>query len=217
MQAIMFETYRNMPYGDNGRARVFISCGQRDDEEKEIASTIEQELIDLRFDPYVAIHIQSTRSLIGNILEALRDCEYYLFIDFRREQIIPANSKNGGLHEYRGSLFSNQELAIAAYLEKRIIAFQERGIIKRDGMLNAIQANVIPFNDRKSIVEQVLKKVRENWTSNWRNEISFYDKKDKQISPEYVHEYGESKLPVRFFHVTINNFHKDTSTKSNQY
>jgi hypothetical protein len=201
-----------MLYGDNRRARVFVSCGQRDDEEKKIASTIEQKLLDLGFDPYVAIHIQSTKSLMGNILEALRDCEYYLFIDFRREKIIADNTKNKPkLTEYRGSLFSNQELAIAAYLEKPIIAFQESGITKRDGLLSAIQANIIPFNNRKTVVGQVIKKVKK-WPSNWRNEISFYDKRHEKISPEYVQEYGLSKLPVRFFHVTIKNSNKNMST-----
>src|SRR6266496_784782 len=103
------------------KARVFMSCGQRDKEEKRIAALMEEKLVSLGFEPYVAIHKQSTGSLMKNILKALKDCEYYLFIDFKREQIIPEANKDKSMPtNYRGSLFSNQELAIAAYLEKPI-------------------------------------------------------------------------------------------------
>ena len=76
-----------------------------------------------------------------NILPHFRDHEYFLFIDFRGEHLMSTVQTK----DYRGSLFTNQELAIAIYLNKEIIAFQEEGIKKLDGMLSAIQANVIPF------------------------------------------------------------------------
>jgi hypothetical protein len=117
------------------KTRIFVSCGRRDEKEKEIAYRLEKALTELGFEPYVAIHEQSTRSVIQNIIPHLRDDEYFLFIDFRRERLISETE------EYRGSLFTSQELAIALYLEKDIIAFQEEGIKKLDGMLSAIQAN----------------------------------------------------------------------------
>jgi hypothetical protein len=197
------------------KARVFVSCGQRDKEEKRIAALMEEKLVSLGFEPYVAIHKQSTGSLMKNILKALKDCEYYLFIDFKREQIIPEANKDKSMPtNYRGSLFSNQELAIAAYLEKPIMAFQERGVKIRDGMLGAIQANVIPFDNRKNLVNRVLEKAKTNWTSNWRNEIIFHDRTRNKISPEQVSQYGQTMLPARFFHISVKNLHKDRSARN---
>jgi hypothetical protein len=57
----------------------------------------------------------------------LEKSEYYLFIDFRREEL--------GSQRFRGSLFSHQELGIATYLKKEhILIFQERGVLERDGI-----------------------------------------------------------------------------------
>jgi hypothetical protein len=107
---------RNVMNTKEKKSRIFVSCGQRDEKEKLIAYQLERELIELGYEPYVAIHEQSTRSIIQNILPYLRDSEYFLFVDFRRERIM------AGSEEYRGSHFTNQQLAIAIYLEKGIIA-----------------------------------------------------------------------------------------------
>lgn len=201
------------------KSRVFISCGQKDEEEKKIATEIETRLSELGYEPYVAIHKQSTGSLISNILLILKVCEYYLFVDFRREMLIidsridPISYDEDKLQqvEHRGSLFSNQELAISTYLEKPLIAFQEKGVKKRDGLLSAIQANVIMFEDRRNLVDEIIRKVKVDWRSNWRNQIIFKDIEGKSVFPEYIDEYGPSKWPARFFHINVENLHKDTS------
>src|SRR5438874_9303687 len=94
------------------RALVFISCGQRkESDEPAIAQRIAERLEELGFDTYIAVQRQSLRSLRENIFEHLRDAEYFLFVDFPREELIPLD---GTQHERRGSLFSHQELAIAS-------------------------------------------------------------------------------------------------------
>ena len=106
----------------------------------------------------------------------MEECEYYLFIDFKREQIIEGSREDlvryvkdkSKTINHRGSLFSNQELAIATYLTKPIIAFQENGVKDREGILGAIQANVKHFDNRKNLVNRVIQKVHEDWTTNWR-------------------------------------------------
>ena len=191
------------------KARVFVSCSQKGEEEKTIAHKIERELVNLGFEPYVAIHRQSTESVIRNILNSLRAAEYYLFIDFKREPL----SASDPIYS-RGSLFSNQELAIATYLSKPIIAFQESGVKPRDGILGAIQGNVITFDNRDNLVNDVLERIKTDWRNNWRNEIIFEDTINKEISAEYITEYGDSKLPSRFFHGNIKNLHNDTSARN---
>ena len=102
-------------------ARVFVSCGQRDCCEKEVANRVKDVLEKLGYEPYLAVDEQSLRSLRENIFERLRDrTEYFLFVDFCREKI-------GDGPDCRGSLFSHQELAIASFLDfgDDFLAFQE--------------------------------------------------------------------------------------------
>src|ERR1041385_8826331 len=117
----------------NEPSRVFISCGQSA-AELDVAGLIKQVLTDLGFEPYVAAQVQSVRALRENIFQQLRDTEYFLFVDFRREQLVQPDDVI-----YRGSLFSHQELAIASFIELQILAFQEEGVKKLDGILGQLQ------------------------------------------------------------------------------
>src|SRR6266545_5744742 len=76
------------------RSRVFVSCGQKNQQEKMIATEIETRLSQLGYSPYVATHKQSTGSLIKNVLNILKECEYYLFVDFKREKLIPCSQED---------------------------------------------------------------------------------------------------------------------------
>ena len=89
-------------------ARIFISCGQQENTgERKIANDICQKLIEMGFEVYVATQEQSPKGIKENIFWRLDESEYLIFIDFKREQLVSG--------EYKGSLFSHQELAIATY------------------------------------------------------------------------------------------------------
>ena len=71
------------------RARVFISCGQnKNSDELETALRIRDRLSELGFDPYVAVEEQTLRGLKENIFPRLRDSEYFVFVDFKRERLV---------------------------------------------------------------------------------------------------------------------------------
>jgi hypothetical protein len=190
-------------------ARIFISSGQRDDEERRITKELKNHLIELGYEPYVAIEEQSTRPLIENILNILKDSEYFLFVDFKREKIVTDMQ----VVEFRGSLFTNQELAVAIYLHKEIIGFQEEKVRKLDGMLGAIQGNVESFkeNARISLVPTILKKIQSKWIPDWRNELIVENKDEEEIVAVPVNYHGR---PCRFFHISIRNLHKDKSSRN---
>ena len=138
------------------RARVFISCGQaRGTGEDTIANEIVGRLRNLGFDPYVAVVEQTLRGLKENIFAHLRTSEYFIFLDFKRDLIDATHS----IH--RGSLFSHQELAIAAFLEIEVLALQEGGVKRDDGILPFVQANAIGFADRHTLHNVVADTVKE--------------------------------------------------------
>ena len=137
-------------------AKIFISCGQQPGQERNIAKDIAIELKRLGYAPYIAFEEQTLRGLKENIFETLRDTAYFLFIDFKREKIVDKKEESA----YRGSLFSHQELAIASYLDLEILAFQENGIEKLDGLLSVLQVNCISFSTDKELKTLVLQEVK---------------------------------------------------------
>lgn len=181
------------------KAKVFISCGQRkDNHEIETAHKIKTELEKLGYDPYIAVEEQTLKGLKENIFHQLETSEYFLFIDFKREQVI---SKD--ITEHRGSLFSHQELAIASFLDIPLIAFQEKGVKKDDGIMKFIQANCIEFTDRKNLPVMIVEYVKQNWNPNWKNQITLERGEKDYQDPTKLPE----EKPARFFHIKVRNLH----------
>src|SRR5215469_2191321 len=183
-------------------ARVFISCGQntRTDEER-IAREIGLRLQELGYYPYIAIQEQTLRGLKDNIFEKLRESEYFVFIDFKREELDRKSPP-----EHRGSLFSHQELSIAAYLDKPSLILQESGIRVRDGILFCLQANIeSPFTDRSYLPHIIADKVqRRGWSPNWRNDLIL-------AGGEVFHNVqvaNQNNILGRFFTITVRNRHR---------
>jgi hypothetical protein len=181
------------------KAKIFISCGQKTNSERNIAHKIEAKLISLGFDTYLAIEQHTLRGLKENIFKHLTDSEYYLFVDFRREQVNTSN-------KFRGSLYTNQELAIASYLEKEVITFQQKGILHIDGMLSSLQLNPIEFNNKEKhnlpgLIEQQIK--TSGWSNQWKNKLDI-----SVIPNEHVVRKTSGDFGSHYF-LRIDNLHKD--------
>ena len=201
------------------RARVFISCGQRKNidylttitkenlnlmtPEFEIAQQISHELTELGFEPYVALEQQRLQGVKEAIFEKLRNSEYFLFIDFKREGLFKEGQLNLESGECRGSPFSHQELAIATFQGLEVLAFQETGVKKDDGILKFIQANCIPFSDRKKLPSIVASEVQKKWKPKWRNELTL-----NRLVGDYQDTINRNVL-ARFYHIRVLNNHKD--------
>lgn len=169
-----------------------------------IAKQIAEELEKLGFEPYIALEQQTLQGVKEAIFKKLENVEYFLFVDFRRERLYDEGDSNLLSEEYRGSLFSNQELAVATFQGYDVLAFQEEGVKKTDGILRFVQANCIQFSDRKSLPSLVAEKVKERkWNPNWRNELIFERENE---------EFEDERVPWadgRWFPIKIINQHKD--------
>jgi len=86
------------------------------------------------FDCYIALNEQTVLGLRENIFAQLTKSEYFLFIDFRREQLIysdgsPPLAPSGSTStRYRGSLFTHQELGIASFWRSKAWRFTKMGL-----------------------------------------------------------------------------------------
>lgn len=191
------------------RARIFISCGQRKEgsDERRIAQLIKVLLEAKGFNAYVATEVHSPGGLWESIFNVLSSSEYFLFIDFKREELKDPSLQEPNVH--RGSLFSHQELAVACYLQIPILAYQEEGVKPNDGILQYVQVNPKPFRDREMLPDSVIGAVdREGWNPNWRNQL---------VMERNPNEYSEANItlqqqdgqrtpvPSRFFHIDVRN------------
>ena len=162
------------------RAKLFISCGQASGAEKAIAADIRQRMERLGFDPYVAVEVHTLKGLREEIFSKLEDMDYFIFIDFGREKLLPHDSWSKLIRpwiwERRGSLFSHQELAIASFLEIDALPFHEVGVKPLDGMMSVFQANSICFGSRQELPRLVEERVRERireglWSASHRRRL----------------------------------------------
>lgn len=155
-------THKQQPW-----ARVFIGCGQRSDEEKELGSRCKKHFEGRGFSVYLAEEHQSLEALTENIFHHLRNSEYAVFIDCRRDELSPG--------KFRGSMFVNQELAIAAFLpieESRV--FHQEGVIEGviiEGVAKYLIAKPIHFSSRQQFLGK-LRRQTKDWHNDWRNELS---------------------------------------------
>lgn len=152
----------------DNRPTIFISCGQtKGSREERIALKIKEKLKS-EYDPYVAIEEQTAKGLLNNILNQIKNSEYFLFIDFKRRKSASSSGR---------SIYANQELAIAGFLELDTIAFQQKGL-KAEGMQKAaMQLNPKLFDlvHEDQFVKTVCNEVRAKWSSNWKNKLDITD------------------------------------------
>jgi hypothetical protein len=129
--------------------RVFISCGQSSQEERTAAGRVHDLLRDtFGLDPYLAISVQGLNDIL-RITDELRAADYYLFIDFVRND-------NPSI-----SIFTHQELALAHHLGfGEVIALQQDGA-PRIGFLAYVQANPEPFSNTDDLIAKLEALVRD--------------------------------------------------------
>ena len=144
------------------RSRVFLSCGQGP-EEKQVAGKIGELLKKRGFDVYIAIDVQTILEINSGIIRELKNSDCYLFVNFRRDPIPEG---------YRGSLFSNQELAIAFSLGfERLLVVNQVGVVP-EGIVKYIAINTekfSSFDDCCDVVERVLD--RSDWTPDYSRRL----------------------------------------------
>lgn len=169
------------------RAKVFISCGQLTKEEKEIGSKVVKYFENKGFEPYFAEEVHSPLGLTQNIYNNLRTCEYFVCINFKRDD-----------SEY-GSLFVQQELAIASYDELPLVAFHQPSI-KLSGVAKYLHINSIEFNNLTAIINS-LDKITKSWDPKSKNQFKLY------LGDEHLNVaiQNQSNILSNWYHLTVVN------------
>jgi hypothetical protein len=164
-------------------AVVFLSCGQRPGE-RELAREIQQ-MIEREFKPMKCYNADSRQGFedVMSITEHLARSDYYLFIDFKRDDSVPI------------SVFTHQEFALArAWQIEEMLAFQEKGLqekgLSSHGMLGYVLAHPTQF-ERATLVEQVRKEIaRKDWNANYSRNL-LADRIEASPAMRYGYPNGE--------------------------
>jgi len=185
--------------------KVFISCGQATDEERNLASDLRHWFGSQGFDPYVAIQAQSIQDVNSGIIAELRKADYYVFVDFPREGFVTHDGKQ----VRRGSLFTNQELAIAYILGfDKVLFFQHKDIVL-EGLLRYMAANATKFEQSSDIVDLVRNAVAaRGWNPRYSRHLVATNLNWSSQLIQYNNPRGLS-LVGRFLYVDIENRRND--------
>ena len=191
---------------ENLRARVFLSCGQSTPSERKAAGELARILRDeYGYEVYVATEQVSFEGVKEAIFPQLAEAEYFLFVDFPREKF-----QSGFC---RGSPFSHQELAVAAFLETPYIGFRQKSV-RREGLSQFLMSNVPEFGSEielPSLLRSELAR-RSDWDPAWRKRLKIHrpdpGEGDDMVTTRFTNR-GPTNLPVRFFHLTVTNLHRD--------
>lgn len=189
------------------KATVFISCGQRTEREKNIGLEVDRYFLQRGFETYFAKKVHSPKALTEHIFANLKESEYFVFIDFKRERIKSCKLRleKKKTDKFRGSLFVNQEIAIATFLELEGIGFLEKGV-KREGILNYLIFNARPFKDGTEIIAE-LKKETSNWNPESVNEL--FLSHDKRGDTKDIRLNKPPLYPLTdWWHIEVKNRHK---------
>jgi hypothetical protein len=184
-------------------ARVFISCGQGEGEES-TAGRIRDLIRDKGFAPYLAIEVHSPQAITQGIYQKLTTADYFLFVDFSREPV-------GKCGESRGSLFSNQELGIASYLEIETLPFLQEGV-SLEGILRYIQGNPIRFKGVTDLLEKIKHEIGiAAWQPLSRKELEI-ERDPGEVNAAWIPQTDAKTgqhlaLPVRYYHLALHNRH----------
>jgi hypothetical protein len=148
--------------------KVFLSCGQSSQSEKDIAlqikKTLEQEH---GLNCYIAFKVQSLSDIMI-ITEELKSSDYYIFVDFIRKTNKPTDIPI--------SLFTHQELALAHHVGfGNIIAFQQEGA-PLEGFIKYVLSNPEKFNSKDDLINKIKVLVKERgWTSEFSRNLIVED------------------------------------------
>lgn len=159
----MTENPNHIRLSDNQphRAKIFLSCGQAAQDEKEFAQKLKVELESEKynFQVFVAIAENTIKDLDKELLDHLKISDYFLCINFRREIISDIYSKQCS---YRGSLYTNQEIAMASavgFTSENMLIFSQKGI-DRDGLLRTLVTNNCDFSDNNELWNLIVNKIK---------------------------------------------------------
>jgi hypothetical protein len=178
----------------NGNRKIFISCGQYAEPEKELGLAIERLVRDLGgFEPYLAQNQSTLDSLTQTIFRAIDECTGFIGVMHHRGEVSTPDGKTT-----RGSIWIEQEIAIAAFLRQllgrdlKIRMYTQRGIAL-EGIRKYLQTNPTEFESNEEVLADLRLNLRD-----WAGQIAGGHRHglDLEIQHKRTSPTGDYRLQV---------------------
>ncbi len=146
---------------------------------------------------FLAFKTQRMEDVDDTIIKNLESSDYFVFIDFKREKITdPPNE------EFRGSLFTNQELALAHYLKfEEAIFIQQKGV-RLEGMTKYFLSNPELFDNLQEVTKKVNALVEQRkWRPTYSRQLFVKELRKEERLIGYRDHAGEYRQYVWFAHI----------------
>jgi hypothetical protein len=185
-------------------AKVFISCGQKSAKEEKAAKSVGDWFESKGFQPYVAIEVSTISDLNKQVIAELKSSDYFVFINFAREKIL-----SGKKAFRRGSLYTNQELAVAISLDftdRMMILVNQRGA-EKEGIFKIMVCNTDEFDTFDEVLPIIQKRVSaEGWDKSFSRHLSV---DNYGIDPVPVSYRDREERLLRIGHIDVHNSRPD--------
>ena len=112
------------------------------------------------FEPSVSVGQSSLEGLRENIFRQIIDSEYFLFVDFKREQIVRNDSSGSMVIPPFRVFVLPSRIGHRFFLRMEAIGFQEEGML-REGILDVIQLNCQNFKGPVDLLGKVREQIAE--------------------------------------------------------
>ena len=157
------------------KPHIFVSCGQRTEEEKRLGDAICTVIREHGvFDCFFAEAQHNLNGLHENILDALAKSDAFITVMHRRGNVSYSPDRHEPLD--RASVWIEQEIAIAAYIQRTTkndlltAAYLEKGV-GREGLRELLHLNPLEFTSNDQIIID-LKARLEMWRKALENDNS---------------------------------------------
>ena len=199
---------------------IFISCGQATDSEKMLGKDIVDLVRELTpYEPYFAEFQSSLDGLTQNIFSKLKDAAGFISVMHYRGEYADLDGEN----HVRGSVWIEQEIAIAAFMthtlgkQMQVKAFAQNGI-RIEGVRQFIILNPVAFQHDSEVLSRlrtdlpkweinvrVLNGNIENLKSQVTKLLRFPEAATDVITPPtFLEKLLTNKLPRRLFDLLMN-------------
>jgi hypothetical protein len=177
-------------------ATIFVSCGQSTPAERELGKEIAR-LVEQKTD-YAAYFAENQSTLEGvteNILKRLHDAVGFIAIMHPRGNVSNPNNPEG-LPRVRGSVWVEQEIAIAAFISQalqralRVRVFVHESI-EREGLRDKLHLNPTLFRKDSEVLEDLISQLP-SWRDMKKQPSSEFELKHRQLAESKLNALSEA-------------------------
>jgi hypothetical protein len=158
-----FEELEQRAKEEDHKPVVFISCGQYDQKEIQLGKNLAAKVNELtKLEGYFAENRNTLAGLSNDIFRALEQCSALVAVMHHRGEV----ETLGGKKHIRGSVWIEQEIAIAAFLTSTrgrdipVRLYVQKGI-KREGVREQLKLNPFEFDEETEVLADFTSRLKD--------------------------------------------------------